>query len=73
MITDFIAHILYHQYLTFAIDLREFNVPYRVRIGKIMSMKTYFSPFNPNTTIYSNNYIIKQLPSNSSIKLEGRY
>lgn len=42
MITDFIAHILYHQYLTFAIDLREFNVPYRVRIGKIMSMREFF-------------------------------
>lgn len=42
MITDFIAHILYHQYLTFAIDLREFNAPYRVRIEKIMSMAVIY-------------------------------
>lgn len=42
MITDLIAHILYHQYLTFAIDLREFNAPYRVRIEKIMSMAVIY-------------------------------
>lgn len=59
MITDFIAHILYHQYLTFAIDLREFNALYRVRIGKITSMIVIYERFNPNTTIYGSIYHIK--------------